>query len=74
MRQRADIQQVIAPSEEAAIAAFIRLNGITRCPTAYAVPAGGTITKADQAALETYVAAQERLRHERIAGRKISLY
>ena len=52
-------------SEEAAIAAFIRLKGITRCPTAYAVPTRGTVTPADQAALERYAADRERSRRQK---------
>lgn len=37
-----------------AIAAFIRRNGVTRCPTAFAIPTRGAITAADREALERY--------------------
>ena len=41
---------------QAAIAAFIRSNGVTRCPTACALPTQGIIAAADRAALENYAA------------------
>ena len=61
-------------SEEAAIAAFVRLNGITRCPTAYAVPTRGSVTSADQAALERYAADRERSRQRRIDAWTLSFW
>jgi hypothetical protein len=36
---------------EAAVAAFIRANGVTRCPTACVVRTQGTVSPADQEAL-----------------------
>jgi hypothetical protein len=54
---------------EAAVAAFVRSRGITRCPTACAFPTQGTVTAADRAALEDYAAARERLRQRRNAVR-----
>jgi hypothetical protein len=36
---------------EAAVAAFIRTNGVTRCPTACVVRTQGTVSPADQEAL-----------------------
>jgi len=39
---------------DAEIAAFIRAKGVTRCPTACAVPTQGSPGLADQAALEQY--------------------
>jgi len=54
---------------EAAVAAFVRSRGITRCPTACAFPTQGIVTAADRAALEDYAAARERLRRRRIAVR-----
>lgn len=53
---------------EAAVAAFIRLRGITHCPTACASPTEGVIAAADRAALEEYAAARERVRRQRIAA------
>jgi hypothetical protein len=50
---------------EAAVAAFVRSNGITRCPTACAVPTQGTIAPADRVALKNYVAARSRARRQK---------
>ena len=47
---------------EAAVAAFIRTKGVTRCPTACALPTQGTIAPQDRAALEIYAAARARAR------------
>lgn len=55
---------------DAAVAAFIRAKGITRCPTACALPTQGTIGPADRTALQKYVIARARLRENRIAARK----
>ena len=54
----------------ATVSAFIRTKGITRCPTACALPTQGTVTSADRAALENYAAACEWLRERRIAARR----
>jgi len=43
---------------EAAVAAFIRNDGITRCPTACALPSQATPGPADRVALQRYVAPQ----------------
>ena len=43
---------------EAAIAAFIRTKGITRCPTACALPTQATVPADDRAALEDYAVAR----------------
>jgi hypothetical protein len=56
---------------QAAIAAFIRSNGVTRCPTACALPTQGIIAAADRAALENYAAARSRTRQQKIAARAI---
>jgi len=58
----------------AAVAAFIRANGITRCPTACALPTQGTVADADRAALEDYAIARAQTRHRRLAGRERSLW
>lgn len=55
---------------EAAIAAFVRSNDITRCPTACAVPTQGLIAPADRVALENYAAARSRARRQKIAARE----
>src|SRR6186997_1231001 len=39
---------------QAAVAAFIRNKGVTRCPTACALPTQGSVPAADRAALEAY--------------------
>jgi hypothetical protein len=41
-------------AEREAIAAFVRLHGVTRCPTAFVAPTHGTISAADQKALERH--------------------
>jgi hypothetical protein len=55
----------------AEIAAFIRSNGVTRCPTACALPTQGIVAAADRAALENYAAARDRARQQKIAARAI---
>ena len=57
----------------AAVAAFIRFKGVTRCPTACAVPTQGTVPAADRAALENYANARDQLRNKRLIGRQQSL-
>jgi hypothetical protein len=59
---------------EAAVAAFIRVRGITRCPTACALPTQGIIAAADRAALEDYAAERSRSRRQKIAGRERFLW
>jgi len=54
---------------DAEIAAFIRTKGVTRCPTACAVPTQGSPDLADQAALEQYAIARDQLRRTKIATR-----
>jgi hypothetical protein len=58
----------------AAVAAFIRSKGITRCPTACALPTQGTIDAADRAALRDYAAARSQSRKQKIAARERSLW
>ena len=48
-----------------AVAAFIRIKGITRCPIACALPTHATFAAADRAALEDHAARRERLREQR---------
>jgi hypothetical protein len=52
----------------AAVAAFIRANGITRCPTACALPTQGTVGAADRAALGDYAIARAQTRRKRLEG------
>lgn len=50
---------------DAAIAEFMRKKGITRCPTACAVPTHAAVSDADRAALRDYNAAREAARLEK---------
>jgi hypothetical protein len=51
--------------QDALIAEFMRKKGITRCPTACAVPTHAAVPEADRAALRDYSAAREAARLER---------
>ncbi len=53
---------------EVAVAAFIRSKGITRCPTACALPTQGTIDAADRAALQSYAATRAKSHQRKIVG------
>jgi uncharacterized protein YfaQ (DUF2300 family) len=59
--------------ENEAIAAFICRNGITRYPTACAVPTQGLIAAADRVALGNHAAARGRARERTIAARERSI-
>jgi hypothetical protein len=59
---------------EAAIEAFIRSNGITRCPTACALPTQGTVAAADQAALQRYAERRSQSRRRQIMARDRSFW
>lgn len=50
---------------DAAIAEFMRKKGVTRCPTACAVPTYAAVSEADRAALRDYNAAKEAARLEK---------
>jgi hypothetical protein len=58
---------------EAVVAEFIRIKGITRCPTACVLPTQGSVGAADRAALEDYAVARDRLRRAKTAARARSL-
>jgi hypothetical protein len=51
---------------EAAVAAFLRSKGVTRCPTVCAVPTQASVGEADRAAYRDYVAAKEAARVEKL--------
>ena len=58
---------------DAAVAAFIRARGVTRCPTACAVPTQASVTEADRLALRRRddgleAVREERLRHAALRG------
>jgi hypothetical protein len=50
---------------DAAIAEFLRRNGVTRCPTVCAVPTRASLTEADRLALRDHAAAREAARLEK---------
>ena len=52
---------------QAAVAAFIRAKGVTRCPTACALPTQGTVPLADRAALADYAMTRDQSREKRQA-------
>jgi len=54
------------PDYEAAVAAFLRSKGVTRCPTVCAVPTQATVAEADRAAYRDYVEAKEAARAEKL--------
>lgn len=57
---------------QAAVAAFIRSRGVTRCPTACAVPTQGRVGAADREALRRLASLREaRLEECREAARRI---
>jgi hypothetical protein len=59
----------MSPTEyEAAVTAFIRNRGITRCPTACVVRTQASVSAADRAALEQYEAERERSRRTNLAA------
>jgi hypothetical protein len=62
---------MIPNEDQAAVAAFIRFRGITRCPTACAVPTQGVMATADRAALEDYATARDEVRRRRITARML---
>ena len=59
---------------EAAVAAFIRRNGITRCPTACALPTQAAPAAADRVALQRYSALRSQSRRQHAAGRDRSFW
>jgi hypothetical protein len=53
---------------EAAVAAFIRNRGVTRCPTACLARTQASVPAADRAALEQYEAGREQSRRSHIVA------
>jgi len=69
-----DPMPTMSPGEyEAAVAAFIRNKGITRCPTACLVRTQASVPDADRAALERYEAGRQQSRRENLAAAARSL-
>ena len=50
---------------DAAVAAFIRMKGVTRCPTACAVPTRASVAETDRQALRRRAEEREAKREER---------
>jgi hypothetical protein len=63
------MQMISGHHNNAVIDEYIRTKGVTRCPTACAVPTQGSVDKADRAALEEYAVTRARQRRERAAAR-----
>jgi len=59
---------------EAAVAAFIQSNGITRCPTACALPTQATPGPTDRAALQRYAALRSQFRRRQQRARDRSFW
>lgn len=59
---------------QAAVAAFIRAKGVTRCPTACALPTQGVVPAVDRAALADYAVARTQSREKRLAARERALW
>jgi hypothetical protein len=59
---------------EAAVAAFIRNNGITRCPTACALPTQASPGPADRTALQRYAALRNQTRKRQLGARDRSFW
>ena len=66
--------RITSGAEEAAIAAFIRTRGVTRCPTACVTTTQATVTAADRAALERYERTREQSRRARAAASEKLLF
>jgi hypothetical protein len=54
---------------EEVIAEFIRIRGVTRCPTACVSPTQASVGAADRAALEEHAIARDRSRQAKTAAR-----
>jgi hypothetical protein len=58
----------------AAVAAFIQTNGITRCPTACALPTQAAPDAADRRALQRYAALRNQSRWQQQVARDHSFW
>ena len=68
-RERPILTAPLSSSDyEAAVAAFIRDRGVTRCPTACLVRTQASVPAADRMALEHYEAGREQSRRAHIAA------
>jgi hypothetical protein len=68
-REKSILTSPLSTSEyEAAVAAFIRNRGITRCPTVCLARTQASVPAPDRAALEHYEASREQSRRSHIAA------
>jgi hypothetical protein len=68
-REKPTLTPPLSPGDyEAAVAAFIRNRGVTRCPTACLVRTQASVPAADRAALDNYEASREQSRRSHIAA------
>ncbi|HVH75785.1 MAG TPA: hypothetical protein VM755_12805 [Stellaceae bacterium] len=66
---RRKVPKILRRSEhQAEVDAYIRDQGVTRCPTACVTHTTASPTAADRAALERHAAWRERMRRERLAA------
>lgn len=63
------VQLISDDNRDAVIAEYIRTKGVTRCPTACAVPTQGSVGQADRVALEEYAVERDKQRREKAAAR-----
>ena len=68
-REKPTLSPPLSPGDyEAAVAAFIRDKGVTRCPTACLVRTQASVPEADRTALEHYEAGREQSRRSQLAA------
>ena len=68
-REKPTLTPPLSPGDyEAAVAAFIRNRGVTRCPTACLVRTQASVPEADRTALEHYEAGREQSRRSHLAA------
>lgn len=68
MTHKREMPMMSSGEYEAAVDAFIRTKGVTRCPTACLVRTQASVPAADRAALERYEAGREQSRRQHIAA------
>ena len=66
---RDEARWIMPENECEAVAEFIRIKGITRCPTACVLPTQGLVAAADRIVLEEHAVARDLLRRARAAAR-----
>jgi len=66
---RDEARWIMPENECEAVAEFIRIKGITRCPTACVLPTQGLVAAADRIVLEEHAVARDLSRRARAAAR-----